>query len=357
MGRKSTLTEADYLQVVTAFESVGGKNVSAVARLTKRSRELLDELWLKGKPELGMPPISQRLAFSPTYSPTPAPAPIAVVTQSETQKAPEAGRGPAIASESQSHPSPGVGQAPTNGYTEKQNQARTREEDAILSGIQNLLGASITLTDVIQLVRAEVQTLKAEADPAAKRLLLKELTGLLVQIGKVSSTVSEALARVMAAGRLNTGQASAITEHRHTGTVDVQHTDTQADEEANRRLAHMLDIHARARAYVPGTYVGEEAGIIDAEATTIGEEPNLGEIGRPVALTSLREGASVSEARGAGQAEAEQRLRLALAARGMPATQIDRVVDKAKARAEQAARELSAIVEEVLAAPAGQASN
>jgi len=303
-----------------------------------------------------MPPISQRFVISSTSISGNSPAPAPVLPVTAEQKAPEGGHGPASVTESQSHPSPGVSLAPTTGYTAKQQAARDREEDAVLSGVQNLIGLSVTLTDVIQLVRAEVKKLNDETDRAEKRLLLKELTGLLVSAGKVGASTSEALARVMAAGRLNTGQAGAITAMRHSCTVEHQHTDIGADEEQERRLNHLLDIHARARAHVPGTYVGEEAGIIDAEVSTEGE-PNLGDIARPVSLTSLREGASVAEARGASQAEAEQRLRVALAERGMPATQIDRVVDRAKARCEQLARELSTVVDEVLAAPPGQASN
>ncbi len=357
MGRKSTLTEADYLAVVTAFEQVGGKNVSAVVRLTKRSRELLDELWSKGKPELGMAPISQRLAFSPTYSPAPAAAVSPVVTQSETQKAPSGGPGPTIVGESRSSPSPGVDLTPTSGLSAKQQAARSREEDAILSMVQNLIGSSVTLTILTKVINEQAGLLEKITDNTEKRALLKELGALMAQTAKVTAVLTDGIPRVMAAGRLNTGQAGAITEHRHTGTVDVQHTDTDAAEAEERHLAHMLDIHARARAYVPGTYVGEEAGIIDAEVTTVGGEPDLGDLGRPVALASLREGANLSEARGASRAEAEQRLRLALAERGMPATQIDRVVDRAKARCEQAARELSTIVDEVLATAPGQAAN
>ncbi len=77
---------------------------------------------------------------------------------------------------------------------------------------------------------------------------------------------------------------------------------------------------------------------------------------KPTSLVSLREAASVVKSSQASHMEAEQRLRRALADRGMPATQIDRMVDKARARAEQLARDVSAVVDELLAQPPGEAN-
>ena len=98
----------------------------------------------------------------------------------------------------------------------------------------------------------------------------REYLRLVRELSKISRESSEALHRLQAAGRLNAGEAGAITEHRHTGSVGLEVSDDpEVQAERRRRLEHMLDMHARKRAYVPGSYQGEEQGIVDVEAEPV----------------------------------------------------------------------------------------
>lgn len=353
MGRKSSMTETDYLALVAAFKEVGGKNVAAVSRTTGKCRRLVTEMWDEGKPELGMPPISQKLGITSTSVGSNSVPASAALTSIADKKTSEAGTGPTPATDSPITPSPGVVATPTNGFTAKQQAARQQEEVAILSMIQNLVGASITLTSITQLINQQVPLVSQIQDAAEKRVLLKELGALMIQVGKVAAVLTDGIPRVMAAARLNTGQAGAITELHHTGTVQIETgPNTELAAERQRRYDHLVDMALRARTYVPGAYQGEESGIVDAEVTEAVEEaPVSSPLQEGVRALTIRQ-----EPPTPTPEEAEQRLRVALAARGMPALQIDRVLERTKARCQELARSMSDMVDEVLATPPGQAN-
>ncbi len=350
MANKSKVTEAEYLAVLRAFEQVGRKNVLAVERITGRSRPFITELWTTGKPELGMKPIAEIVDFTRSSAPPPEVPPTAVVQNTPDKVQPAPAPTPAGASDSGS-PSPTSSIAThivLPGLTQKQAAVRRIEEDAILSMVNNLTGASVILSSLTKLIHEQVGLLKDIPDHTERRAMMKELGALMVQVGKVTSVLTDGIPRVMAAARLNTGQAGAITEHRHTGTVGVEvANDAEALAERERRMAHMLDMHARARAYVPGSYKGEEAGIIDAEVSEPLPEPPRTELQEKVrALTIRRVPAE----------EAEANLRRALSDRGMPAERVEAMLEKARTRAAELARELSDVVDDMLAQPPGQAN-
>jgi hypothetical protein len=129
----------------------------------------------------------------------------------------------------------------------------------------------------------------------------------------------------------------------------------EAQADRQKRLDYFLDMHARSRAHVPGEYRGEEQGIIDVvpEASPANEVYDLGPHA-PVALGALREDGMIGTPLGENAAEAESNARLTLAARSMPADQIETVIARARSRAERSGVALADVLEEILSAAPGR---
>jgi len=181
----------------------------------------------------------------------------------------------------------------------------------------------------------------------------REYVRLIRELSKVNREASDSLNRLMAAGRLNTGQAQTISETRHTGTVGVAVAVAEDPIEREKRLDWLIDIHQRSRAHVPGAYRGEEAGIIDIvpEAVPANDGPTPE---TRVALVALNERGETVTPRGVGSEEAESNARRALAERSMPAEQVEKVIDRARGKAEREGRALADVLESVLTAQPGR---
>jgi len=337
MAGKSSMNVTQYQAIVTAYREVGN-NASQIARLTGRNRDTIAKALRHGWPELGLPPVH-------------TPYRQAAANSSATSSA----DGASAASTS---PSPGASSSPspatgTDGLSSKQSAARRQEEDAIAAGMQNLVGSAIVSTKILQKLVEQAPNILgkigADGDDAIGP---REFIRLVRELAKVSKETSASLAMLQAAGRLNTGEAGAITEHRHTGTVGVVAV-SEDPVEREKRLDWLIDIHSRARAHVPGAYRGEEAGIIDIvpEATPANDTPAPE---TRVALVALSERGETVTPRGVGSEEAESNARRALAARSMPAAQIDRVIDRARGKAEREGRAVGDVLEEVLSAAPGR---
>jgi hypothetical protein len=336
MAGKSSMNVTQYQAIVTAYREVGN-NASQIARLTGRNRDTIAKALRHGWPELGLPPVH-------------TPYRQAAANSSATSSV----DGASAASTS---PNPGASSSPRpatspDGFTAKQAAARRQEEDAIAAGVSNLVGSSIVTTKILQKLVEQAPNILAKigADDA-EAISPREFIRLVRELSKVSKESSASLAMLQAAGRLNTGEAGSITEHRHTGTVGVAVAVSEDPIEREKRLSWLIDIHQRARAHVPGEYRGEEQGIIDVTPEVV----EASTVPASVALVALRD-TSVEPAKpmGGDVGQAEANLRRALAARTMPAAQVDRVIDRARGKASREGRALDDVLEETLAAQPGR---
>ena len=332
MAGKSSMNVTQYQAIVTAYREAGN-NASAIARLTGRNRDTIAKALRDGWPELGFPPVHTPYRQAAAGS--------AASATSSPDGASAASTGTPAAT------SP-------DGFTAKQAAARRQEEDAIAAGVSNLVGSSIVTTKILQKLVEQAPNILAKIGADGDEAISpREFIRLVRELSKVSKETSASLTMLQAAGRLNTGEAGAITEHRHTGTVGVVAV-SEDPVEREKRLDWLIDIHARSRAHVPGAYKGEEAGIIDVvpEATPSNDGYDLGP-NKPVALVTLRDGGIVTP-RGVDSEQAEADARLTLAERSMPAEQIDRVIDRARLKAERDGRALDDVLEETLEAQPGR---
>jgi len=329
MAGKSNLTRTDYQAIVTAYREVGD-NASQIARMTGRNRQTITRALRRGWPDLGFPPIHQ---------------PFRTATAS-----PSAGTTGTAATS----PTPGTPAATgPDGLSAKQSSARRREEDVILGSIQNLAGSAIVTAQILQkMIEQAPAVLSKIAGSGEDAISPRDYVRLIRELSKVSRETSDSLNKLMAAGRLNTGEAQTIAEHRHSGSVEVS-VSPEAEADRQKRLEHLISIHVRAREYAAGPgYMGEEAGIVDVEATPVDDGLDLASLNKPTSLTALRESTIANDV----AVPTEPDARRALAARGMPEAQIDRVIERARARAEREGRALESVLAEILATPPGQAA-
>jgi hypothetical protein len=200
MAGKSSMNGAQYQAIVTAYREAGN-NAAQIARITGRNRDTIGKALRFGWPELGFPPVHQphRTAVSG--------APGSASAATGTSPATPAGTSPATG---------------PDGLTSKQSTARRQEEDAIGAGIQNLVGSGIVTTKILQkLIEQAPSILSKIVGTGDDAISPREYVRLIRELSKVIRESSDALNRLQAAGRLNTGEAGAITEHRHTGNVGV----------------------------------------------------------------------------------------------------------------------------------------
>lgn len=335
MAGKSNITRTDYQAIVTAYREVG-PNALRIARIVGKNRQTIGKALRYGWPELGYPPV-----HLPHRSAT-------------VSNGAAGGTNGASTSAASTSPATSTGTATgTDGLSAKQSAARRQEEDVIQGSMQNLAGSAIVTTKILQkLVEQAPSILSKIGGDGDDAISPREYVRLIRELSKVNRETSDALNRLMAAGRLNTGEAQSISETRHTGNVGLSVDLTpEAAADREKRFQHLLGIHARARAHVPGSYKGEEHGIIDVvpEATPSND---VG-AGTPVAMAVLLERESITSA-GENAAEAESNARLTLAARSMPAEQIERVIERARGKAEREGRAVGDVLEETLAAQPGR---
>ena len=222
MAGISHMSPESYLAIKNALHETRN-NVSKTAKMVGRNRQTITKALREGWPQLGLPPIAP----------------------------------------------PAMAEAPATTTT----LAPTKEQQAISTQINNLLGNSVAVSKALaELVQqAPLVLAKIAADggiePAQYVHFVREL-------GKTQAQTSAALAQLMAASRLSEGRAQTISEVQHSGSVGVEvgvHVELSADA-ARARIEEMIDSHARARSRVPGRYQGEISGFGPGRAEAIDVE-------------------------------------------------------------------------------------
>lgn len=304
-----------------------GPNALAISKAVGKHRSTVTRALREGFPKLGLPPICPVRPASPDGA------------DGSSAGGSFSGSVPAAAT--------------ATGAGSRGQTALGRAAETAAAGTNLALGQLVVATRVLKKLEGSIDRVLSRAndlDENGKPVVsLKEFMHVFRELSKIHSASVNALVASAAEIRTSLGMANSIEEHRHTGSVAVTTDDPEAKADQEKKLQHLIDIHVRARAHeASGGYEGEEAGpFIDVQAEPLGDVG--ADLTSPTALASLRDGGYPPAI--ADSAAAEARAREAFAARGMPAAQIDRVVDRARGKAEREGRALGAVVDEMLAEP------
>lgn len=164
------------------------------------------------------------------------------------------------------------------GWTAKQAAARSREEDAILTAINNSSGVGIVAGRILKLVETRLKDLIRRED-AGEDVAgpMKNAVTMFREVCTVQKGLNLSLTPLLTAQRMNVGQPQQLTAHAHQHTVTAASgkaapilpgappplTPSATPSEARARMDRLMSSYARLSE--PVQYDGEETGLVDRD--------------------------------------------------------------------------------------------